>query len=71
MLKRAARVNRVAALTALLLLGGALATALCAPVVGSVRIDGAELFTTRELADRLATRPGLPFPPQPSRMIAR
>jgi len=62
-LKRAARVNRVAALTALLLLGGALATALCAPVVGSVRIDGAELFTTRELADRLATRPGLPFSP--------
>lgn len=58
-----ARVNRAAALAALLTLGGALSVALSAPFVGSVRIDGSHLFTARELVDRLATRTGSPFSP--------
>ncbi len=68
--KHAARVNRAAALAALLTLGGALSIALCAPVVGSVRIGGNHLFTTRELVDRLVSRTGSPFLPPRFRTTA-
>ncbi len=63
MFKHTARVNRAAALAALLTLSGALSIVLCTPIVGSVQIDGIHLFTARELADRLATRAGSPFSP--------
>ena len=63
MYDRAARLNRAAALAALLTLSGAFSIAFCTPVVGSVRVDGVHVFTTRELVDRLATRPGSPFSP--------
>jgi len=61
--KRAARLTRAAAVAALFTLSGALSSALGTPVVESVQIDGIHRFTTRELVDRLASRPGSPYSP--------
>jgi outer membrane protein insertion porin family len=59
----AARLTRAAVLAAFITMNGVLQSAFCAPIVGSVRLDGTGRFTTRELLDWLATRAGASFSP--------